>query len=93
VITRQIPSLARDGTWNVIDFPPPVGISPRVSLPSAIDLMISSWSGLKEEFCKDLFVGFEIHNAAKVLFTKIVTVFQFFIALNRLNVLGVTNFS
>jgi hypothetical protein len=50
VITRQIPSLTSAGTWNVIDFPPPVGISPRVSFPSAIDLIISSCKGLKDVY-------------------------------------------
>ncbi len=29
----QIPSMARAGTWKVMDFPPPVGISARVSSP------------------------------------------------------------
>jgi hypothetical protein len=49
VITRHIPSAARAGTWNVIDLPPPVGISARVSFPEAILKIISSWSGLNEE--------------------------------------------
>ena len=43
VMTRQSPSLASAGTWKVMDFPPPVGISPKVSRPSVMLLMISSW--------------------------------------------------
>ena len=33
VTTMHTPSMAMAGTWNVIDLPPPVGISPRVSFP------------------------------------------------------------
>jgi hypothetical protein len=49
VITRHNPSIAIAGTWKVIDLPPPVGNSAKVSLPSRTDWMISSCSGLKEE--------------------------------------------
>lgn len=38
------------GTWKQIDFPPPVGSSARVSLPSSTDRMISSCRGRKEEY-------------------------------------------
>lgn len=42
VITMVIPSSARAGTWNVTLFPPPVGISPSVSLPVVMLSMISA---------------------------------------------------
>ena len=35
-MSRQSPSLASAGTWKVMDFPPPVGISPKVSRPSVM---------------------------------------------------------
>jgi hypothetical protein len=44
-----------EGTWKVIDFPPPVGISARVSLPCKTDRMISSCKGLKDEYPQNLF--------------------------------------
>ena len=47
VMTRHTPSIASAGTWKVIDFPPPVGISPRVSFPAPMLSMISRWMPLK----------------------------------------------
>ena len=41
VITMHTPFIAIAGTWNVIDLPPPVGISPMVSLPEPMLSMIS----------------------------------------------------
>jgi hypothetical protein len=43
-----MPSWTMAGTWKVIDFPPPVGIRPRVSFPSATDRIICSCKGLNE---------------------------------------------
>ena len=41
VITKHTPGIDRAGTWNVTDLPPPVGISPRVSLPAQTLSIIS----------------------------------------------------
>ena len=41
VMTMHTPSIARAGTWNVMDLPPPVGISPRVSCPDPMLSIIS----------------------------------------------------
>ena len=41
VMTMHVPSQAKAGTWNVIDLPPPVGISPRVSRPAEMLSMMS----------------------------------------------------
>ena len=40
-MTRHTPSWANAGTWKVMDFPPPVGISPKVSFPEPILSIIS----------------------------------------------------
>ena len=42
-MTRQTPSVAMAGTWKVMLFPPPVGMSPRVSRPSPMLRMMSNW--------------------------------------------------
>ena len=47
VMTRQTPSVAMAGTWKVMLFPPPVGMSPRVSRPSPMLRMMSSWTPRK----------------------------------------------
>ena len=46
--TIVIPLNTMAGTWNVMDFPPPVGRRPSVSIPERTDKIISSWSGRKE---------------------------------------------
>ena len=42
VTTRHSPSMAMVGTWKVMLLPPPVGMSPNVSWPEAMLLMMSS---------------------------------------------------
>jgi hypothetical protein len=48
VITMQIPSSAKTGTWKVIDLLPPVGIRAKVSFFSETERIISSCKGLNE---------------------------------------------